>query len=163
MCKVTKDGYEMIDGTIIPFHNIDMKHIKPEHIMELNKSPASEWGILLMKNAMHTQRTDFGNLVNDMGTKFTDAIKDLNGKLDKHNEGTEGAIENKFKDMAEEFEKDGTVESERLNDRIDCRVKTTIKSSIISAGNVSKALIAIVVFLASIGGVVYWASILGSK
>ena len=52
MCKLSKNGYEMDDGTLIPFTNISLADIAPKHINELNKNASTMWDSLLMRSSI---------------------------------------------------------------------------------------------------------------
>ena len=52
MCKITVDGYRMNDGSLIPFKNLDIQSIPVHHIEELNKTPATGWDIVLLRNSI---------------------------------------------------------------------------------------------------------------
>lgn len=149
MCVATKDGYKMEDGTIIPFRGIDMLHVRPEHIIELNALPATEWGNLLMKDAIHKQGNTFQNLING-----------LSSKLDKHNAETDNSVKKVFNSILINEE---IPEYTALNNKIDGRVKTVIKKGILNAGSISKAILAILSVSSIIGLIVYYATKLGNN
>lgn len=60
MCRITKDGYLMNDGSLIPFKNLDLKDIPVNHIEELNKTTATAWDIVLMRNSIEEIKILFG-------------------------------------------------------------------------------------------------------
>ncbi|MDQ7818647.1 MAG: hypothetical protein RDU14_16600 [Melioribacteraceae bacterium] len=77
MCEITTHGYKMQDGTIIPFRKLDMGDVSPEHVEEMNKSSASVWDVVLLRN------TIFG-FKDEIKRDLSDQIKKLTETLGKH-------------------------------------------------------------------------------
>lgn len=63
MCRISKDGYIMEDGTKIPFQKLNLGDISPKHIEQLNKSTPSIYDILLLRNDMYNMKDE---IVNDV-------------------------------------------------------------------------------------------------
>lgn len=73
MCKLTNEGYQLKSGKIIPFHNCKVEYLSSDEFQELSASKASILDTLLIRDALHSLRTDMQVIVNkiDMLCKNT--------------------------------------------------------------------------------------------
>lgn len=71
MCKITNEGYQMKDGAVIPFKKLEIGDVSPEHIEELNKSYATVWDVVLLRNTIFSLREDIKKDVGEQIGKLT--------------------------------------------------------------------------------------------
>ena len=75
MCKLTNEGYQLKSGKIIPFHNCKVEYLSSEEFQELSASKASILDTLLIRDALHSLRTDMQSVINKIDS-FCDARKE---------------------------------------------------------------------------------------
>lgn len=51
MCKLTPEGYQLSDGSIIPF-DFEVQNISPHQIDEFNKTQASVWDLVVLRKEL---------------------------------------------------------------------------------------------------------------
>jgi hypothetical protein len=65
MCEITTHGYKMKDGTIIPFKKLNMGDVSPDHVEEMNRSSASVWDVILLRNTIFGMKEEIKKDVSD--------------------------------------------------------------------------------------------------
>lgn len=100
MCGITTNGYKMKDGSIIPFKKLNMGDVSPEHIEELNKSVASVWDVVLLRNTIFGLKDEIS--------------KDVGAQIERLS-------------MAMNKEKIKELVHEEINNRTDLKIKRSVK------------------------------------
>lgn len=102
MCKVTSAGYEMKDGTLIPF-DANISDIKPEYIAALNEDSSTAWDsfilhreILELKNMILDNRNQVMNKLDSMSHKHLNQVAETKTEIIDF---VEGRMNEKIKDQ----------------------------------------------------------------
>jgi len=147
MCKANNEGIRFKDGAFIEYKDLDILNLSEVQIKELYSTPMSlAYGVQIRKR-LHTH----GNFLQNLGNK----LDLMNDKLDNSIKRSDMHTNNCPINVKEvESIVDGRVESsEKIESFLLLEWKKIFKNTILTWGNVAKALTAIITLLAVFGAV----------
>jgi len=141
MCKTNNEGVKFKDGTFVKYEDIDLLSLTEEQVKDLYATPLSlAYGIQIRKR-LHEQ----GNFLQ----KLTNKIDAIDAKLDEAIKKTElhtincPINVNKVNDLIDKRVSNSNI----INEFLEIKWKEIFKETIITSGNIAKAITAILLLM----------------
>jgi len=149
MCKANNEGIKFKDGTFIEYGHLDVLNLSEVQIKELYASPMSLADGVQIRRRLHTHGNflqNLGNKLDLMNDKLDDSIK----RSDVHTNNCPINVKN-----VETIVDDRVENSEKIESFLLTEWKKIFKNTVLTWGNMAKALTAIITFLAVFGFIIF--------
>ena len=136
MCERTLEGYKLSSGKVIPYHDADFTKLTAEEFADLASEKVSLLEMISIRDTQHKLESQLNTVSSNVSTVLR--------KIDNH------------KDFCPINKEAVEVQVDKfLGDKLEGKVKEVIKSTILSAGGISKAVMAIFAIFVLIGGMFF--------
>lgn len=132
MCSINTEGYKLKTGTLLPFHNADLSRLTKEEMIELYDTPMNAYEGINIRTNLHSIREEMQkqSLMIEKALSET-ALHTTKCPINKSK--VEEIVDNRVKTSPE------------ISDYLEIKWVEIFQDKIITIGNLSKAIAAIIV------------------